>query len=124
MSIEDHNARAARKSAVWKAEQAEIEAAAREDAEYARRRRAVKDEERAQNYNQNVWRNLVFALLAAAVGLLFFEQQDISDRASKCFAPATPGQYHCADRIAASPWFWMLSKDTKELIMVSKSDGR
>jgi hypothetical protein len=125
MPSDDETTRAARKSAEWKARRAEIEEAAREDAEIARRRRAIKDATREASYQQNVWRNLVFALLAGGVGLIFFEQQAINDRAAKCFSGAArPGQYHCADQIAASPWFWMLSSDARELIKVSRSNGR
>ncbi len=125
MTSEDDISRAQRRSREWKARQAEIDEALREDAEIERRRRAIRDSERAANYNENVWRNLVFALLAAAVGLVFFEQQSIGESAAKCFSgAATPGQYRCADRIAASPWFWLLPKDTRELIKVSRSDGR
>jgi hypothetical protein len=125
MATEDDIARAARRSREWKARQAEIADALREDAEIERRRRAIRDSARAENYNENVWRNVVFALLAGAVGLVFFEQQSIDDSATKCFAGAArPGQYRCADRIAASPWFWLLPKDTRELIKISRSDGR
>ena len=48
MPTEDEIARAARRSAEWKARQAELAEARLEDAAYETRLRAIKDAERAQ----------------------------------------------------------------------------
>jgi len=125
MSTEDEIARAARKSREWQARKAEIEAAAREDADLARRRRAIIDQVQREHHQvSNIWRNIVFALIAITAGLIFLEQQAISDRAQKCFAgPAIVHQYDCADQITHSIWFWTLPSETRALLKASAGQG-
>jgi hypothetical protein len=125
MPTEDEIARATAKSRAWKARQAELEAAAREDEARAERRRAAIDRERRDNYQQGAYLGLVIAAGAVAAGLCLFEYQAINDRAVSCFNDiARPGHYDCADKIGRSMWFWLLPSETRKLIDVTRASGR
>lgn len=125
MTTGDDIARGARRSREWNARKAEIEAAARDDAELARHRRAAIEYAQQEDHRAtSIWRNIVFALIAIAAGTIFFEQQAISDQAQKCFAGAAlVHQYNCAGRITHSIWFWTLPSEMRALLHASSGQG-
>jgi hypothetical protein len=107
-------ARAQRKSREWKARQAEMAEAAREDAERIDRRHAALEREREENYHERGLRNLVLIGAGALVILLMFERFAIVGAAEGCLEGAKhPHEYNCAAQLTRSFWFWLLPGDLK-----------
>jgi hypothetical protein len=111
---EDEIARAQRKSREWKARQAEMAEAAREDAERIARRRAALEREREETYQERGLRNLVLIGVGALAILLMFERFQVTQAAQDCLEGAKhPHQYDCAAQLTRSFWSWLLPGDLK-----------
>jgi hypothetical protein len=123
---EDEIARAKRFSETWKAREAEIDQARREDAELAARDRASR-ERYDREHGDIGGARLNFTILAAGIliGLVVFERIEISDNAQTCLsAPTHPHEYGCATIILNSPWSWLLPSDTKTQLRASAALSR
>jgi hypothetical protein len=117
MATEDEIARAARKSREWKARQAEMAQAAREDAEARALRRAARDRERRETYQDGAWRNLIIMVVGALIAFLIFERITIADEAANCLEGAKrPHQYDCAAQLTHSFWSWLIPSDSATLL--------
>jgi hypothetical protein len=121
LTEEDEVARAARKSREWKARQAEMAEAAREDAQRLRRRRAEKEAERRETYHSNGIRNLVVMGAGAVVAFLIFERFTIAEAAGNCLEGARrPHQYNCAAQLTHSFWSWLIPSDMAEVLRANQ----
>jgi hypothetical protein len=119
LTEDDEIARAARKSRAWKARQAEMAEAAREDAEARAKRRAARERERHENYQDNGVRNLVVIAIGGIVALLIFERITIAEDAANCLEGAKrPHQYDCAAQLTRSFWSWLIPSDSAALLRV------
>jgi hypothetical protein len=117
MATEDEIARAARKSREWKARQAEMARAAREDDEARAMRRAARQRERQETYQDGAWRNLIVMAIGGLVALLIFERITIADEAANCLEGAKrPHQYNCAEQLARSFWSWLIPSDSAAML--------
>jgi hypothetical protein len=118
---EDEIARAQRKSREWKARQAEMAEAAREDAERIARRRAALERERQENYQERGLRNLVLIGVGALAILLMFERFQITGAAQDCLEGAKhPHQYNCAAQLTRSFWSWLIPGDLKAALEATR----
>jgi hypothetical protein len=125
MSDKEDAARVKRFSRLWRARQAEIEQAAREDAELARRDRASKERYRREQREGGARLNLIIFTVAVLVAFLVFERVEISDDAQTCLSsPTRPHEYGCATIILNSPWSWLLPSETKTELRASASLSR
>jgi len=116
---EDEIARAQRKSREWKARQAEMAEAAREDAERIARRRAAL--ERQETYQERGLRNLVLIGVGALGILLIFERFQITEAAQDCLEGAKhPHQHNCAAQLTRSFWSWLIPGDLKAALEASR----
>ena len=121
MTDEDEIARAQRKSREWKARQAEMAEAAREDAERTARRRAALERERQETYQERGLRNLVLIGAGAVLVLLLFERFTITQAAQDCLEGAKhPHEYNCAAQVTRAFWFWLLPGDLKEALRAAR----
>jgi hypothetical protein len=117
MATEDEIARAARKSREWKARQAEMAQAAREDAEASAVRRAARERERHETYQDGAWRNLIIMVVGGIVAFLIFERITIADEAANCLEGAKrPHQYNCAEQLTRSFWSWLIPSDSAAML--------
>ena len=124
-SSESDIERAARKSRDWKARQAEIAEAAREDDEIRRRRRADKEQEQREHYQDGAWRNLVLVAVGVIAALLLFERISIGSEADNCLdGSKRPHQYNCAAQLTGSFWSWLIPSDTAEILRASAESNR
>ncbi len=124
-SSESDIERAARKSREWKARQAEIAEAAREDDEIRRRRRAEKEQEQREDYQDGAMRNLLIMVGGAIVALLLFERISIGIAADNCLdGPKRPHQYNCAAELTGSFWSWLIPSATAEILRASAASNR
>ena len=122
MTEEDEIARAQRKSREWKARQAEMAEAAREDAERITRRRAAWEQERQESYQERGIRNLVLIGAGALLALLLFERFTITESAQDCLDGAKhPHQYNCAAQLTRSFWSWLIPGDLKEALQATRT---
>ena len=117
MATEDEIARAARKSREWKARQAEMAQAAREDDEARAMRRAARERERHETYQDGAWRNLIIMVVGGLIAFLIFERITIADEAENCLEGAKrPHQYNCAAQLTHSFWSWLIPSDSATLL--------
>jgi len=117
MATEDEIARAARKSREWKGRQAEMAQAAREDDEARAIRRAARERERHETYQDGVWRNLILMIAGGVIAFLIFERITIAGEAADCLEGAKrPHQYNCADQLTHSFWSWLIPSDSATLL--------
>lgn len=117
MTGEDEIARAQRKSREWKARQAEMDEAAREDDAARAKRRAALARERQESYQENGVRNLIVMGIGALVALLIFERITIADKAADCLEGSKrPHQYDCANQLNHSFWSWLIPADSAALL--------
>lgn len=123
---EDEASRAKRFSEAWKAHEAEIEQARREDAELAARDRANRERYRREKGDDGGARlSLAILVVGVLFGLVVFERETISDDARTCLSsPTRPHEYGCATIILNSPWSWLLSSETKTELHASASLSR
>jgi len=118
---EDEIARAQRKSREWKARQAEMAEAAREDAERIAHRRAALEQERQETYQERGLRNLVLIGAGALAILLMFERFEITGAAQDCLEGAKhPHQYNCAAQLTRSFWSWLIPGDVKAALEAAR----
>jgi hypothetical protein len=117
MATDDEIARAARKSREWKARQAEMAQAAREDDEARAMRRAARERERHETYQDGAWRNLIIMAAGGVIAFLIFERITIADEAANCLEGAKrPNQYNCAAQLTQSFWSWLIPADSATLL--------
>jgi len=118
---EDEIARAQRKSREWKARQAEMAEAAREDADRIVRRREALEQERQETYQERGLRNLVLIGAGALAILLMFERFEITGAAQDCLEGAKhPHQYNCAAQLTRSFWSWLIPGDVKAALEAAR----
>ena len=121
MTDEDEIARAQRKSREWKARQAEMAEAAREDADRIVRRREALEQERQETYQERGLRNLVLIGAGALAILLMFERFEITGAAQDCLEGAKhPHQYNCAAQLTRSFWSWLIPGDVKAALEAAR----
>ena len=121
MTDEDEIARAQRKSREWKARQAEMAEAAREDADRIARRREALEQERQETYQERGLRNLVLIGAGALAILLMFERFEITGAAQDCLEGAKhPHQYNCAAQLTRSFWSWLIPGDVKAALEAAR----
>jgi hypothetical protein len=121
MPQEDEIARAARKSREWKARQAEMAEAAREDADAQAKRRAARERERHEAYYDNGVRNLIVIGVGAVIAFLIFERITIAEAAANCLEGSKrPHQYNCAAQLTGSFWSWLIPSDSAELLRAER----
>ncbi len=121
MATEDEIARATRKSREWKARQAEMAQAAREDDAARAIRRAARERERHETYQDGAWRNLILMALGGLIALLIFERITIADEGADCLEGAKrPHQNNCAEQLTHSFWSWLIPSDSATLLRESR----
>ena len=121
MVQEDEIARAARKSREWKARQAEMAEAAREDADARASRHAARERERHESYQDNGIRNLIVIGIGAVIAFLIFERITIAEAAANCLEGSRrPHQYNCAAELTSSFWSWLIPSDSAEVLRANR----
>jgi hypothetical protein len=121
MVQEDEIARAARKSREWKARQAEMAEAAHEDAEARALRRAARERERRDTYQDTGVRNLIIIGVGAVIAFLIFERITIAEAAANCLeGNRRPHQYNCAAELTSSFWSWLIPSDSAEVLRANR----